>query len=244
MPVKHVASLELRLPEQIYEIGMGGESAGGLPDFGSVSFTGRSSNADFDVVPFKVVLVIDQRDLALVINEIARANFYTALNVNYSVVPSPTSDDAAIGYLYGHEPIVLADLDFEGYFFREAYHHRWPEGGPREVEPGEPPDELTDHPFMPDVVRAALDGAEGMGMMGLHASFAVPQGGQAGRGSGAGGLRAMREEVLLDTMYERPSRSDVARVVIDEQVVRDRVNPTLVPISDLASADLPEERSA
>lgn len=188
MPVKHLASLELVLPDQIYEIGMGGDSAGGLPDFDSVSFTGRSSNADFDVVPFKVVLVIDQRDLALVINEIARANFYTALNVNYSVVPSPTSDDAAIGYLYGHEPIVLADLDFEGYFFREAYHHRWPEGGPREVEPGEPPDELTDHPFMPDVVRAALDGAEGMGMMGLHASFAVPQGGQAGMGRAAGGI--------------------------------------------------------
>jgi ATP-dependent Clp protease ATP-binding subunit ClpX len=64
------------------------------------------------------------------------------------------------------------------------------------------------------------------------------------RGTGARGLRAIMEEVLLDTMYELPSRSDVARVVIDEQVVRDRVNPTLVPISDLASADLPEERSA
>ncbi len=64
------------------------------------------------------------------------------------------------------------------------------------------------------------------------------------RGTGARGLRAIMEEVLLDTMYELPSRSDVARVVIDEQVVRDRVNPTLVPISDLSSADLPEERSA
>jgi len=64
------------------------------------------------------------------------------------------------------------------------------------------------------------------------------------RGTGARGLRAIMEEVLLDTMYELPSRSDVARVVIDEQVVRDRINPTLVPISDLASADLPEERSA
>jgi len=64
------------------------------------------------------------------------------------------------------------------------------------------------------------------------------------RGTGARGLRAIMEEVLLDTMYELPSRSDVARVVIDEEVVRDRVNPTLVPISDLSSADLPEERSA
>jgi ATP-dependent Clp protease ATP-binding subunit ClpX len=52
------------------------------------------------------------------------------------------------------------------------------------------------------------------------------------------------EEVLLDTMYELPSRTDVARVVIDGDVVRDRVNPTLVPIQDLATTELPEERSA
>jgi ATP-dependent Clp protease ATP-binding subunit ClpX len=64
------------------------------------------------------------------------------------------------------------------------------------------------------------------------------------RGTGARGLRAIMEEVLLDTMYELPSRSDVARVVIDGDVVRDRVNPTLVPITDLGETDLPEERSA
>jgi len=64
------------------------------------------------------------------------------------------------------------------------------------------------------------------------------------RGTGARGLRAIMEEVLLDTMYELPERTDVAQVVIDEDVVRKRVNPTLVPISDLASNDLPEERSA
>jgi ATP-dependent Clp protease ATP-binding subunit ClpX len=64
------------------------------------------------------------------------------------------------------------------------------------------------------------------------------------RGTGARGLRAIMEEVLLDTMYELPSRTDVARVVIDGDVVRDRVNPTLVPITDLGETDLPEERSA
>ena len=64
------------------------------------------------------------------------------------------------------------------------------------------------------------------------------------RGTGARGLRAIMEEVLLDTMYELPSRTDVARVVIDSNVVKDRVNPTLVPIQDIASSDLPEERSA
>jgi ATP-dependent Clp protease ATP-binding subunit ClpX len=64
------------------------------------------------------------------------------------------------------------------------------------------------------------------------------------RGTGARGLRAIMEEVLLDTMYELPSRTDIARVVIDGDVVRDRVNPTLVPITELADSDLPEERSA
>jgi len=64
------------------------------------------------------------------------------------------------------------------------------------------------------------------------------------RGTGARGLRAIMEEVLLDTMYELPSRTDVARVLIDGDVVRERVNPTLVPIQDVLSPDLPEERSA
>ena len=49
------------------------------------------------------------------------------------------------------------------------------------------------------------------------------------RGTGARGLRAIMEEVLLSVMYEVPSRKDVARVVINGEVVRERVNPTLVP---------------
>lgn len=49
------------------------------------------------------------------------------------------------------------------------------------------------------------------------------------RGTGARGLRAILEEVLLNVMYEVPSRTDVAKVVISGEVVRDNVNPTLVP---------------
>ncbi|MGH9130309.1 MAG: ATP-dependent Clp protease ATP-binding subunit ClpX [Acidimicrobiales bacterium] len=49
------------------------------------------------------------------------------------------------------------------------------------------------------------------------------------RGTGARGLRAILEEVLLDVMYDLPSRTDVGRCVIDRSVVLDRVNPTLVP---------------
>ncbi len=63
------------------------------------------------------------------------------------------------------------------------------------------------------------------------------------RGTGARGLRAIMEEVLLDTMYELPSRTDIARVVIDEDVVRDKVNPALIPVQDLGSSEA-QERSA
>ena len=49
------------------------------------------------------------------------------------------------------------------------------------------------------------------------------------RATGARGLRAILEEVLLDTMYELPGRRDVGRVVIDGDTVREKVVPTLVP---------------
>ena len=61
------------------------------------------------------------------------------------------------------------------------------------------------------------------------------------RGTGARGLRAIMEEVLLDTMYELPSRPDVGRVVIDRRVVEEKVNPTLLPLREIEKR---RERSA
>ena len=49
------------------------------------------------------------------------------------------------------------------------------------------------------------------------------------RGTGARGLRAILEEVLLNTMYELPGRSDVGSVSIDVDTVQKKVNPKLVP---------------
>ena len=49
------------------------------------------------------------------------------------------------------------------------------------------------------------------------------------RGTGARGLRAIMEEVLLSVMYEVPSNPDAARVVINREVVLENVNPTIVP---------------
>jgi len=51
------------------------------------------------------------------------------------------------------------------------------------------------------------------------------------RATGARGLRAILEEVLLNTMYDLPGRTDIGKVVIDENTVVQKVNPTLVPRS-------------
>lgn len=48
------------------------------------------------------------------------------------------------------------------------------------------------------------------------------------RQTGARGLRAIMEEVLLETMYELPSRSEVTKCVVDEQVVTNRSAPKLI----------------
>ncbi len=62
------------------------------------------------------------------------------------------------------------------------------------------------------------------------------------RGTGARGLRAILEEVLLSVMYEVPSRKDVEKVVISAEAVLENVNPTLVP-RDVARR-APREKSA
>jgi len=64
------------------------------------------------------------------------------------------------------------------------------------------------------------------------------------RGTGARGLRAILEEVLLGVMYELPSRTDVSKVVIDEQVVLDQVNPTLVPRTSKPRASRPRRAAS
>jgi ATP-dependent Clp protease ATP-binding subunit ClpX len=64
------------------------------------------------------------------------------------------------------------------------------------------------------------------------------------RGTGARGLRAILEEVLLNVMYELPSRKDVTKCLVDQEVVLRGVNPTLVPREKEKPAKQPKERSA
>ena len=55
------------------------------------------------------------------------------------------------------------------------------------------------------------------------------------RGTGARGLRAILEEVLLNTMYDLPGRTDIARVIVDADAVTEKTMPTLIPRSAKAT---------
>ena len=48
------------------------------------------------------------------------------------------------------------------------------------------------------------------------------------RGTGARGLRAVLEDVMLDVMYDLPSRDDVREVVITREAVEDDADPLMI----------------
>jgi ATP-dependent Clp protease ATP-binding subunit ClpX len=56
------------------------------------------------------------------------------------------------------------------------------------------------------------------------------------RGTGARGLRAILEDVLLGTMFDVPSRPDISKVVVDESVVLGEVDSTFAADSEERSA--------
>ncbi|MGL4173802.1 MAG: ATP-dependent Clp protease ATP-binding subunit ClpX [Actinomycetota bacterium] len=64
------------------------------------------------------------------------------------------------------------------------------------------------------------------------------------RGTGARGLRAIMEEVLLPVMFDVPSDDGIARVVVTREVVLDNVNPTIVRRESPLRKRPPREKSA
>ena len=62
------------------------------------------------------------------------------------------------------------------------------------------------------------------------------------RHTGARGLRTVLEEIMLNIMYEIPSRGDVKRCIITEETIAKRVEPLLLTASDLKK--VPKEKPA
>jgi len=62
--------------------------------------------------------------------------------------------------------------------------------------------------------------------------------------TGARGLRTIIEEVLLEVMYEIPSRTDVKKVVINGEVISQSLKPALITRNEQRQAELLEDESA
>jgi hypothetical protein len=89
------------------------------------SFTERKCDPQFDVVRFRVVVVVDQRELLALVDRITKQNFYKLIDMSFAAVTS-ADPDAGQGYLYGSAPVVRATLDFEGYMARSVYEKLFP----------------------------------------------------------------------------------------------------------------------
>ncbi|RMF77801.1 MAG: hypothetical protein D6744_10930 [Planctomycetota bacterium] len=88
----------------------------------SLSFTGRKANDQYDIVRFRIAMIVDQRKMLEVIDRLSRANFYQCTNVAYHAYDAAArAADEAQGYLYGTAPVGQLTLDFEGYLLRNAY---------------------------------------------------------------------------------------------------------------------------
>ena len=59
------------------------------------------------------------------------------------------------------------------------------------------------------------------------------------RGTGARGLRAIMESVLLTVMYDVPSRTDIAKVIIAKECINENAAPTMVE----RTGDIPKRAS-
>jgi ATP-dependent Clp protease ATP-binding subunit ClpX len=67
------------------------------------------------------------------------------------------------------------------------------------------------------------------------------------RGTGARGLRAIMEEILLPVMYEVPSKKEIGKVVVTAEVIKTKSAPVYVergPNSVKRSSKRGEEKTA
>jgi ATP-dependent Clp protease ATP-binding subunit ClpX len=64
------------------------------------------------------------------------------------------------------------------------------------------------------------------------------------RGTGARGLRAIMEEIMLNVMFEIPARKDVSKCIVTREVVENRIEPKVITGSKNKDFLKDEEKSA
>lgn len=91
-------------------------SAAITPNF-AVSPTGRSSNGLYDVMHFKIDLIVDAQKVPAVLQAFSKNKFMSIYQAEIRAVDSAA--EQAAGYYYGASPVVLMNLEGEALFMRQ-----------------------------------------------------------------------------------------------------------------------------
>ncbi|RJP39131.1 MAG: hypothetical protein C4547_03730 [Phycisphaerales bacterium] len=88
------------------------------PASSASTFTNSSTDEQFQVLYFTLRLVMDQRLIPRLIQEISMDRFHTLLRMEYRAVdPNPEMDK----YIYGPDPCVIATFDFETHMLDDPF---------------------------------------------------------------------------------------------------------------------------
>jgi hypothetical protein len=130
MPVKEIISVRLSLgvvpPDGDIFVGAapGGYEQALPPGTPATAFTRHGSGPFYEVVQFSVKLVMDQRDIPLLVERICNNRFHTLLRVAYDAVPENRKFS---GKVYGSEPAVNVVMDFETILLGEVFRRLMPQ---------------------------------------------------------------------------------------------------------------------
>lgn len=130
MPVKEIVSIRVSesyvLPddESEYDGAIAAGFAAALPPGTATKvYTMNASRDTYEVMQFSVKLVMDERDLLRLIQELTTNSFHTLLRIGYSSLPPNRNMQ---GKIYGSEPTVLVVMDFETIMLGEVFRPLMP----------------------------------------------------------------------------------------------------------------------
>ncbi len=104
-------------------------------------FTQNKSEDLYDLVQFTLKMVVDPRDLPLIIDEVCKDRFHTLLNIEYAYETDALQTLDMEGRIYGSEPAVKILMDFETIFFGDRYRRLMPDAVLNEIGKERPAEE-------------------------------------------------------------------------------------------------------
>ncbi len=134
MPIKEIISVRIS-DGYILEgaTGVAGAGAGGMQGVGprtaarppmspDATFTGSYTDDNFQVLTFSLRLVMDQRIIPRLVQELSKDRFHTLLRMEYYAVEA---NPEMVGPIYGSDPGAIVTLDFETHMLYEPFASDW-----------------------------------------------------------------------------------------------------------------------